>query len=135
MPDTRPSRPHDVRGPEDPLQFAVEQWSQDGQGVEAVLAKSSHAMIARAAFDEAVKHRREHRVTLRQVCRLMAEHVPGADVREEADPDVEAVLAEFGGNPRVAIRALLDDLGTLAGDYARDVSPGFIRAGTMARRA
>lgn len=34
----------------------------------------------------------------------------------EGDDEVEAVLAEFDGDPRKAIRALLDDLATLAED-------------------
>jgi hypothetical protein len=32
------------------------------------------------------------------------------------DPEVEAVLAEFDGDPRRAIRALLDDIAALAED-------------------
>ncbi len=32
------------------------------------------------------------------------------------DPEVEAVLAEFDGDPRRAIRALLDDIASLAAD-------------------
>ncbi len=32
------------------------------------------------------------------------------------DPEVEAVLAEFDGDPRRAIRALLDDIAALAAD-------------------
>lgn len=34
----------------------------------------------------------------------------------EGDEEVEAVLAEFDGDPRKAIRALLDDLAILAED-------------------
>jgi hypothetical protein len=34
----------------------------------------------------------------------------------EGDDEVEAVLAEFDGDPRKAIRALLDDIATLAED-------------------
>lgn len=41
--------------------------------------------------------------------------------------DVEAVLAEFGGDARAAIRALLQDLDILARDYAATVSHGYVR--------
>ena len=51
---------------------------------------------------------------------------------ENPDPwpteaDVDAVLAEFGHDPRAAIRALLHDLVVLAGDYEKSVSKGFVR--------
>jgi hypothetical protein len=51
---------------------------------------------------------------------------------ETSDPypteeDVEAVLEEFGGHAREAIRALLHDLAVLAADYESSVSKGFIR--------
>lgn len=45
-----------------------------------------------------------------------------------ADEDVEAILAEFDGDAREAIRALLHDLDLLARDYRRDVSKGYVRA-------
>jgi hypothetical protein len=45
-----------------------------------------------------------------------------SDAREPTDEEVEAVLAEFDGDPRRAIRALLQDIGTLAEDQRRDVS-------------
>ena len=34
----------------------------------------------------------------------------------QGDDEVNAVLAEFDGDPRKAIRALLDDIASLAGD-------------------
>ncbi|RYG92454.1 MAG: hypothetical protein EON58_18690 [Alphaproteobacteria bacterium] len=43
------------------------------------------------------------------------------------DDDVDAVLAEFAGDPREAIRALLHDLGALARDADRLVSHGYVR--------
>ncbi len=39
-------------------------------------------------------------------------------VRPETDEEVEAVLAEFDGDVRRAIRALLDDIAALAEDRA-----------------
>jgi hypothetical protein len=44
---------------------------------------------------------------------------------EEAD--VEAVLEEFGGDARAALRAVLHDLTVLAADYESCVSKGFVR--------
>jgi hypothetical protein len=43
------------------------------------------------------------------------------------DENVDQVLAEFGGDPRAAIRALLHDLATLAEDHESKVSRGFVR--------
>lgn len=44
-----------------------------------------------------------------------------------SDDDVDAVLAEFDGDAREAIRALLTDLDTLARDADRLVSHGYVR--------
>lgn len=44
-----------------------------------------------------------------------------------SEADVDAVLCEFEGGARQAIRALLHDLSVLAGDYEADVSRGFVR--------
>ena len=43
------------------------------------------------------------------------------------EADVDAVLAEFEGDPRSAIRALLSDIDTLARDHLSTVSLGFVR--------
>lgn len=43
------------------------------------------------------------------------------------DEDVDAVLAEFQGDSREAIRALLHDLDALARDADRLVSHGYVR--------
>lgn len=43
------------------------------------------------------------------------------------DADVDEVLAEFAGDHREAIRALLHDLDTLARDADRLVSHGYVR--------
>lgn len=42
------------------------------------------------------------------------------------DEDVEAVLAEFDGDPKRAIRALLEDIGVLADDRRKNVTYGAI---------
>jgi hypothetical protein len=41
--------------------------------------------------------------------------------------EIDAVIAEFGGDPREAIRALLHDLTQLAPDSAATISLGFVR--------
>ncbi|MDB5592358.1 hypothetical protein [Enterovirga sp.] len=44
-----------------------------------------------------------------------------------SEADVDAVLREFGGDAREAIRALLHDIAVLAGDFEASVSHGFVR--------
>jgi ATP-dependent exoDNAse (exonuclease V) alpha subunit len=46
---------------------------------------------------------------------------------EAADEEIDAIIAEFGGDPRQAIRALLHDLTELAMDSEAAVSRGFVR--------
>ena len=43
------------------------------------------------------------------------------------EADVDAVLAEFDGNARAAVRALLHDIAVLASDFEASVSHGFVR--------
>ena len=51
-----------------------------------------------------------------------------SEVREfPGEDDVEAVLYEFKGDAREAIRALLHDLAVLAEDYAASTSAGYVR--------
>lgn len=51
------------------------------------------------------------------------------------DPEVDAVIDEFGGDLRAAIRALLHDLAVLAADFAAAVSRGYVRGGSSFTRA
>jgi hypothetical protein len=44
-----------------------------------------------------------------------------------AESDIDAVLYEFKGDAREAIRALLHDIATLAADYEASVSYGYVR--------
>ena len=44
-----------------------------------------------------------------------------------SEADVDQVLAEFEGDHRAAIKALLHDVAGLAADYGLSVSRGFIR--------
>ena len=45
--------------------------------------------------------------------------------------DVDEVLAEFDGDPRAAIAALLRDLAMLAGDLESSVSRGYTRGALL----
>ena len=47
---------------------------------------------------------------------------------------MDAVLAEFEGDARAAIRALLDDIDTLARDHVATVSLGFERGDVLRDR-
>lgn len=48
-----------------------------------------------------------------------------------SEADVDVVLAEFGGDHRTAIRALLHDVAALAADYDLSVSRGYVRRDTV----
>ena len=50
-----------------------------------------------------------------------------AESAEPTDAEIDAVIEEFGGDPREAIRALLSDVATLAADYESAVSRGYGR--------
>ena len=43
------------------------------------------------------------------------------------EEEIDAVLEEFGGDPREAIRALLSDIDALARDHIATVSVGYVR--------
>lgn len=58
----------------------------------------------------------------------MATEPPPSDLHTfPSDADVDAALAEFGGDHRATIRALLHDLSVLAEDREENVSSGFVR--------
>jgi hypothetical protein len=46
---------------------------------------------------------------------------------EATDAEINAVIEEFGGDPRLAIRAILHDLTQLAIDAGASVSRGYVR--------
>jgi hypothetical protein len=46
---------------------------------------------------------------------------------EATDDEIEAIIEEFGGEPREAIRALLHDLAALAIDAEASVSRSYVR--------
>lgn len=49
------------------------------------------------------------------------------DNAEPTEAEVEAVVEEFGGDLKAAIRALLFDLAVLAADFGAVVSWGYVR--------
>ena len=56
------------------------------------------------------------------------------DAAEPTEAEVEAVIEEFGGDLRAAIRALLHDVAVLASD-AGAVSHGFVRGRVSSARS
>lgn len=57
----------------------------------------------------------------------MAAPAEGKSSVEATEEEIDALVAEFGGDPREAIRALLHDLTKLAIDSETAVSRGFVR--------
>ena len=55
------------------LPYSVELWDDSDSHVEELIALTEDYRVARAAFDEAVKHRPGRIVTLRQKMRLLAD--------------------------------------------------------------
>ena len=60
-----------------------------------------------------------------------AEHTPPPDASEV---EIDAVLAEFGGDPRAAIGALLHDLTLIIEDAQASVSRGYVRGRLLVYR-
>ena len=55
------------------LPYMVERWDDADSHVEELIALTGDYRVARAAFDEAVKHRPGRIVTLRQNTRVLAD--------------------------------------------------------------
>jgi hypothetical protein len=55
------------------LPYMVEQWDDADNHVEELIALTGDYRVARAAFDEAVRHRPGRIVTLRQKTRVLAD--------------------------------------------------------------
>lgn len=58
------------------LGFRVEVWDDRDLYVVEIVAASGNLLVARAAFDEALKHRPERILRLRHRARVIREHVP-----------------------------------------------------------
>ena len=52
-------------------------------------------------------------------------------VADATDEEIDAIVAEFGGDPRQAIRALLHDLTQIALDSEAAVSRGYVRGNLL----
>ena len=50
-----------------------------------------------------------------------------AHVQGDVEAEINCLLAEFQGNPRAAIRALLHDLDMIVADYEASISKGYLR--------
>ena len=48
-------------------------------------------------------------------------------IKGDLDGEVERLLAEFGQDPRAAIKALLHDLDMIVVDYEASISKGYLR--------
>lgn len=53
------------------------------------------------------------------------------DVADATDEEIDAIIAEFGGDARQAIRALLHDLTQIALDSEAAVSRGYVRGNLL----
>ncbi len=62
---------------------------------------------------------------------LAAEQAPV----EATDEEIDAIIAEFGGDARLAIRALLHDLTQIALDCEAAVSRGYVRGNLLPLQA
>ena len=53
------------------------------------------------------------------------------EIVDPSDEEIDAIIAEFGGDPKAAIRALLHDLTELALDSEAAVSRGYVRGNLL----
>ena len=49
------------------------------------------------------------------------------EIVDASDEEIDVIVAEFGGDPKAAIRALLHDLTQIAMDSEAAVSRGYVR--------
>jgi hypothetical protein len=61
-------------GGKHPSDFTVQFWDADGSNVTRTMAICDNAIVARAAYDEAVRQYPGERITLRHGARVIAEH-------------------------------------------------------------
>jgi hypothetical protein len=53
------------------------------------------------------------------------------EIVDPSDEEIDSIIAEFGGDPKAAIRALLHDLTELALDSEAAVSRGYVRGNLL----
>ena len=58
-------------GPMDDLCYLVEQWDETGQRVEELISASADLLVARAAFESAIKRRPDRLILLRHKTRVI----------------------------------------------------------------
>jgi hypothetical protein len=63
--------------------------------------------------------------------RIMSATTKPGEIVDPSDEEIDAIIAEFGGDPKAAIRALLHDLTELALDYEAAVSRGYVRGNLL----
>lgn len=66
---------------------------------------------------------------------LFCSHAGAQKVDQPSEPteaEVDAIIAEFDGDVRAAIHALLHDIALLAADFAASVSRGYVRGRSSA---
>jgi hypothetical protein len=77
MPDSEPDDPavhEETDNPkyaDDRMFYKLEKWTSDGTTVDRLLYAGNSLAKARAAFDEAIKHRPRIRLTIRQRTRVL----------------------------------------------------------------
>jgi hypothetical protein len=59
--------------------------------------------------------------------RIMVAATGREEIADTTDEEIDAIVAEFGGDHRAAIRALLHDLTTVIMDSKAAVSRGYVR--------
>lgn len=60
------------------LQFRVEAWTADDRAIEEILAAANSLLIARGAYEAAVRLNPHRRILLRHGARVIERHEPDA---------------------------------------------------------
>jgi hypothetical protein len=76
---------------------------------------------------DTVRQRCSFYVPTRKLERTMTEKAEHPNVVEATEQEIDAVIAEAGGDPRQAIQSLLHDMTQLARDSEAAVSRGYVR--------
>lgn len=99
--------------------------SQAESGRRPTLKLDMQAVGLIAGRPEKCRRRLLHRSWYVPAFRASMEQPNESDLEDDAT--IDAVIAEFGGDARAAIRALLHDIDVLAHDFSSSVSRGFVR--------